>query len=156
MGFCELLEPGAIALPLEARDKWEAIRRLTALLVETGRVGGERFEEVLQALIKREKELSTGMEKGIAIPHASVDLPGEALAVLGLAPQGIPFESLDGEPARIIVLLVTPHARRLRHLRTLSEIVRLLGDPGFCTRLLEQEEPEQVLEMLRRREQDGG
>ncbi len=154
MELVELLERGTVVLPLEARDKWEAIRTLTMSLVEAGKLPGERFEEVHRALVEREKELSTGMEKGIAVPHAGVDMPGEALGALGLAPQGIPFECLDGEPARIIFLMVTPKDKKLRHLRTLSTIVRVLAHEGLRRKLLECSSVEEVMRVLQEREEE--
>ncbi len=160
MELVELLKRGTLVLPLNAGDKWEAIRVLTESLVEKGALPQERFDEVHQALVEREKELSTGMEKGVAVPHAGVDMPGEALGALGLAPQGIPFECLDGEPARIIFLMVTPKAKKLRHLRTLSTIVRVLADEGLRRRLLECTSPEEVIQVLQEREkkllEEGG
>ncbi len=154
MGLSELLDKKCILFPFEARDKWEAIRMLTTVLVESGCVDPSKFDEIHNAVVHREKELSTGMEKGIAIPHATVDIPGEAVAAMGIAPQGIPFECLDGAPSRIIVLLITPKDKKLKHLRTLSTIVKILSDEGLRTRLLESKDKEEIMEILQAREKE--
>lgn len=126
MKLTELLTAELIAVPLKAGDKWEAIGALAQQAVVAGRLPGERLEMVRDALVAREECMTTGMEHGIAIPHAAVEGLSDVVGVLGLNPDGIPFETLDGEPARIIVELIIPRDRKLTHIKTLAEISKLL------------------------------
>lgn len=126
MKLGDLLKEGQIATGFQARDKWEAIARIVDLLIAQGRLKAEQRDAVTSALTAREKVASTGMEHGVAIPHASVDGIEDALAALAIAPEGIPFQSADGRPARLIILLVIPRKAVQKHIRTLAGIARLL------------------------------
>ena len=95
MKLSELLQPDMVILPLEADDKWQAIDRLAEVGLKTGAYTEQQFGPVREALEAREKSMTTGMEMGIAIPHAAVDEIGEVIASLGISKTGIPFEALD-------------------------------------------------------------
>ena len=136
MKLSHLLNQELVLLPMEAEDKWQAIRLLAAAAVGSGRVKASLGASVEAALVTRERSMTTGMEQGIAIPHAAVDGIEEVVAVLGVSPAGIPFETLDGNPARIIVCLVIPRAKKLLHIKTLAEIARLLSRAEVRSALL--------------------
>jgi len=148
MKLSELLRDGSVILPLEAGDKWQAIHILTEGMVSMGALPRDRLAIVEAALVAREESMTTGMEEGIAIPHAAVDDLSEVIAVLGIAPEGVPFEALDGQPARILVCLVIPRAEKLQHIRTLAEIAKLLSRASVRERLLGCDAPGQVLEAI--------
>jgi mannitol/fructose-specific phosphotransferase system IIA component (Ntr-type) len=122
----DLLKEGQILVDLSARDKWEALTRLVDLLIAQGRLREEMRQTAYGALAAREKISSTGMEFGVALPHASIEGLEQPLVALGLSPMGVPFQSPDGQPSRIIVLLLIPHRDRLKHTPTLAGIARLL------------------------------
>ncbi|MHC4515753.1 MAG: PTS sugar transporter subunit IIA [Planctomycetota bacterium] len=148
MKLSELLTEKSVILPLPAADKWQAIRLMAASMVATGALPADQLAAVEAALVAREESMTTGMEDGIAIPHAAVDHVPEAVAVLGIAPEGVPFEALDGQPARILVCLVIPRAQKLQHIRTLAEIAKLLSRAPVRERLLSCDAPQQVLEAI--------
>ncbi|MGH7149855.1 MAG: PTS sugar transporter subunit IIA, partial [Planctomycetota bacterium] len=100
----------------------------------------------------RERSMSTGMERGVAIPHAAVDAAERPLAALAVLPQGVAFESIDGRPATIVALLVIPRREKLLHIRTLAEVARLLSRDEVRSRLLGSGTPEEVLAALREEE----
>ncbi len=153
MKLSELLTKESVLLPLEATDKWEAIGKTARAMVDAGALPEARLPAVEEALVARERSMTTGMEDGIAIPHAAVDGIPEVIAVLGIAPDGVPFETLDGEPARLIVCLAIPRAQKLQHIRTLAEIAKLLSRSAVRERLLACDAAEQVLEVIR---EEGG
>ena len=126
MKLGDLLKEGQIATGFQARDKWEAITKIVDLLIAQGRLKADHRDAVYGALAAREKVASTGMEHGVAIHHASVDGVEDALAALAIAPEGIPFQSADGRPARLVILLVIPRKAVQKHIRTLAGIARLL------------------------------
>jgi PTS system fructose-specific IIA component len=149
----DLLKEGHVKVGLQAKDKEEAISKLVDLLVAQGSLKEERRQAVLDALLAREKIASTGMEHGIALPHASVDGVEEALVALGVSPQGIPFHSADGQPARIIVLLVIPRQAVQKHIRTLAGIARLIQYEEMRDALTSARTARQVLQIIRDEEQ---
>ena len=131
MRLQDLIPPQHIVLGLEAADKWEVIERLTANLEAHGAVPRELLPSFREAVVHRERSMSTGMERGIAIPHAAVD--GLERVVAGLAivrgptGEGVNFDSIDAIPAWLVVLLLIPRPQKLLHIRTLADLARHLG-----------------------------
>jgi len=152
MRLSELLRREAVLLGVKDLDKWQVIERLTDLLVTSGRLPDGKRRPVLDALLARERSMSTGMENGIAIPHCSLEEIDDTLVTLGVSQDGLEFESIDGKPTHLILLLVTPKNRTKVHIRTLAEIAKLLNDSGFRDRLVKAGSSEQVLELVRERE----
>ena len=136
MKLSELIQESLVELPLQAADKWQALATIARVPVRAGCYPESMVETVEQALVVREKSMTTGMEHGIAIPHAAIDGIEDLVAVLGLNPAGIPFETLDGEPARIVIGLVIPRSKKLAHIKTLAEIAKLLSKSEVRARLL--------------------
>lgn len=129
MDLHKLFEPDDLLLGFAPSDKWEAIRLLLEHLVERGKVPGPESAKILEQVLARERSMSTGMERGIAIPHAAVDEIDEVAACMGVVgrEEGLAFESIDSKPARLIVLLVIPRSQKLLHIRTLADVARVLG-----------------------------
>jgi mannitol/fructose-specific phosphotransferase system IIA component (Ntr-type) len=148
MKLSELIAPELVLLPLQAQDKWQAIAQLARLPATAGRYAESKVAAIEQALVVRERSMTTGMEHGIAIPHAAVDCIEDLVAVLGLAPAGVPFDTLDGKPAQILVGLVIPRSKKLIHIKTLAEIARLLARAEVRARLLACASPAEVVREL--------
>ncbi|MEO6595571.1 MAG: PTS sugar transporter subunit IIA [Planctomycetota bacterium] len=136
MKLSDLITTDLVALPLRAADKWEALAAIAQVPATAGKYAQSLVATVENALVVRERSMTTGMEHGIAIPHAAIDGIEDLVAVLGLNPNGIPFETLDGEPARIIIGLVIPRNKKLAHIKTLAEIAKLLSRADVRDRLL--------------------
>lgn len=156
MRLSELLSEPQILLGIQGREKGGLIETLLSPLLTLGRLKPEQRGPVFDALLAREKIASTGMEHGIAIPHASVDGIESALAVLGLAPEGVPFQSADGKPAKILILLVIPRKAVSEHTRTLAGIAKLLQYEELRDALLRARSPREVLKIIREEEQREG
>jgi len=148
MKLSELIHDKLVELPLRAADKWEALATIARVPVRAGCYSEELVEEVERALVVREKSMTTGMEHGIAIPHAAIDGIDDLVAVLGLNPSGIPFETLDGEPARIVIGLIIPRSKKLAHIKTLAEIAKLLSKAEVRERLLACSTPSEAVQAL--------
>ena len=136
MKLCDLIQEQLVAVPLKAADKWQVLAAIARIPARAGVYGEDMVEIVENALVVREKSMTTGMEHGIAIPHAAIDGIEDLVAVLGLNPAGIPFETLDGAPARIIIGLIIPRSKKLAHIKTLAEIAKLLSKAEVRDRLL--------------------
>jgi mannitol/fructose-specific phosphotransferase system IIA component (Ntr-type) len=149
----DLLKEGQIATGFQSKDKWDAIATMVDLLVAQNRLKPEHRGAVIEALTAREKVASTGMENGVAIPHASVDGIEDALAALAVSPAGIPFQSADGQPARLIILLVIPRKAVQKHIRTLAGIAKLLQYEEMRDALTNARSPREALQVIREEEQ---
>jgi PTS system nitrogen regulatory IIA component len=143
MRLSEIIAPSQVVLPLEAADKWTAIASLVGHLRAVGGVSAGDERALLDAVLERERSMSTGMEQGIAIPHAAVDGLERVVGCLGIVtrPEGLPFDCLDQQPAHFVVLLLIPRAQKLAHIRTLAEIARLLSRRELRERLIEAPGP---------------
>jgi mannitol/fructose-specific phosphotransferase system IIA component (Ntr-type) len=152
MRLSDLLRPEAVLLGVKGLDKWALIERLCDQLVLAQRLPAPRRQQVLDALFQRERSMSTGMENGIAIPHCSLDEIDDTLVVLGISQDGVQFESIDGKPTHLILLLVTPRNKTKVHIRTLAEIAKLLNDAAFRERLIAAGSSTDVVQLIRAQE----
>lgn len=148
MKLSELITRDLVELPLVANDKWQALSVLAQVPVRAGRYPAALQPLVEQALVARERSMTTGMEHGIAIPHAAIDGIDDLIAVLGLSPAGVPFETLDGAPARIVIGLIIPRSKKLAHIKTLAEIAKLLSRAEVRERLLRCADADAVVAAL--------
>ncbi|MDX9972157.1 MAG: PTS sugar transporter subunit IIA [FCB group bacterium] len=132
----DILHTSVVTTRLEAKDKYEAIDQLVDLLVRSEQIPESLRRHVVDAVEEREHSLSTGMEHGIALPHGSSDQINEIVAAMGISHEGVPFDTLDGEPARLIILILLPRRNFQGHVRTLAGIAHLLNNGVFRERLM--------------------
>lgn len=152
MKLGEILRPSQVVCGLSAPSKEAAITRLVDALVASGALPAPLRGIALKAVLERERSLSTGMEHGIAIPHGSVDEIPDMLCALGISPDGVEFSTLDGLPARIVILIVIPRKRFSQHVRTLAGIARLLNNAGMRDRLKRAASPEEAVRIIQEEE----
>lgn len=148
MAMTDFVVREAILPSLTATTKEGVIREIVESLRATGYVRADVSEEVVRAILKREQLGSTGIGRGIAIPHtkhASVDRLTGAVAV---APNGVAFESIDGEPVYVFVLLISPQDRPGDHLRALENVVRTMRDDAFVRSLREAGSRDAIWKLL--------
>lgn len=138
-----LLCPDAIHVGLAAPDKPAAIQAMVDLLA--GHAAILDLDAVKAAVLKRESVMSTGVGKGLALPHAKTDAVSEMMMALAISEEGIPFDSIDGTPVRILVLLVAPMDAALQHVRLLGQITRMMTRESFRNRLLQASDPNAVI-----------
>ena len=156
MQLGEILHEGVIKTRLEAENKYETIEELVDLLIDAQDIPFSLRDHIVQAVLEREKSMSTGMDHGVALPHASSEKVDDIIGALGVAPEGIPFETLDGQPARLVILLIMPRHNFQGHVRTLAGIAHLLANPGFREAVINATEPKTVLRLIENAEQQEG
>ena len=156
MQLGEILHQGVVKTRLEAENKYEAIEELVDLLIDAQDIPFSLRDHVVQAVLEREKSMSTGMDHGVALPHASSEKVDEIIGALGVAPEGIPFETLDGQPARLVILLIMPRRNFQGHVRTLAGIAHLLANPGFREAVINATEPKTILRLIENAERQEG
>jgi Kef-type K+ transport system membrane component KefB/mannitol/fructose-specific phosphotransferase system IIA component (Ntr-type) len=132
----EFLDEEFILTHLEAGDKWEALEKLVDFYARTHKVSESVKQHVLETVLERERESSTGIGKGAAIPHGRVDSGDAIEGVMALCPQGIDFEAYDGEPVRILMLIVTPKEHEQRHLEVLASMSQMMSNEQIRSRLI--------------------
>ena len=108
----------------------------------------------LQDIFERERTFSTGMQNGIAIPHARSNACKSAKVVIGLKPQGVEFDALDKKPSRIFVLIATP--KEYAHLGLLTQIGTLLQNQPFIDALLACQKETEVVALFERGQKMAG
>ncbi len=148
MHLTDLIQDDVIRLPLEAKDKWQAIEELVDALVEAHELRLTDRAEVVEAVTTREKSMSTGIGHGIALPHGAVDRVREIVAALGVSREGVPFQAPDGKPVHIVVLLVIPKGSFQQHVRTLAGIARLARTEELRERIIGAESVAQVMDAI--------
>ena len=136
MLLSELIQEEVIKVGLTAQDKWEAIEELVDVLVAAHEIRLADRSEVVEAVGIRERSYSTGLKYGLAVPHGTVECVEEVVAAMGTSSSGIPFESADGLPARLVILLVLPRGKFQHHVRTLAGVSRLATRPELREKVL--------------------
>ena len=150
MILTQILQPTCVKVPLEGRDKDSVITELVDLLDENKLLLDRKT--ALDAVFTREKTRSTGIGSGIAIPHGKCNAVRELIMALGIAREPIDFESVDGKPVSIVILLVSPADQTGPHIRALARISRLMLDDDFKNALEKASSAQGAYELLSERE----
>ncbi|MBR1609671.1 MAG: PTS sugar transporter subunit IIA [Kiritimatiellae bacterium] len=110
-----------------ATDKQGVLSAIAEAAAAAGLFPANRKGDVLKALSDREKTMSTGMQYGVAIPHARTDAVSGLATLVALSPSGVPFDALDGEPSTIFIATLSPPADANSHIRFLAAVTRQLS-----------------------------
>lgn len=153
MKLAEFVARDAIITDLDVSSKEEAIRAMVSSLCRAGRIVADNEDNIVAAIMKREELGSTGIGKGIAVPHTKHPSVDSLVATIALAKSGVDFQSLDGEDVFILFLLISPPDRPGDHLRGLESISRHLKSDNFCNFLRQATSADAVMETLQ--EADG-
>jgi len=146
MRISELLNEKNVVVPLVAEDKHSAISELIDVLAPDSKV--EDLEAVRSAVFEREELMSTGVGKGLALPHAKTKGVRDTVAALGITSTPIEFEAVDSEPVRIVFLLVGPPDAKSSHVRILSRISRLMHRKDVRDGILGSKSTADLLKLL--------
>jgi mannitol/fructose-specific phosphotransferase system IIA component (Ntr-type) len=138
----------AIIPELPAANKEGVIRAMVESLRAAGQFRGADLEDIIRAILKREFLGSTGIGRGVAIPHTKHNSVERLVGTIALSNKGIPFDSLDGEPVHVFVLLISPQDRPGDHLRALENVSRSLRDDNFVRDLRAATTREAIIALL--------
>ena len=149
MKIVDFVGPELIVPQLQAHEKSAVIRELADHLAAhvTGPQKIDR-EVLARVLLERERLASTAIGEGVAIPHGKLDAVGKLVAVVGRAPEGVDFDSMDGRPTHLFFVLVAPENSTGVHLKALARISRLFKDPEFRTRLMQAKDAQEIFRVL--------
>lgn len=146
MSIAELLTEDLIQPSLKGKTKYEVIEELLDLLVAQGKV--QERQVALQDLIEREQYLSTGLENGLAVPHAKTTASEDVLVAFGLSQDGLDFDSLDGKPAHFIFLVLSPRDTSGPHIKILAQITRNFREGGIGPKLQQCNNAREILNII--------
>ncbi|MCY3668015.1 MAG: PTS sugar transporter subunit IIA [Gemmatimonadetes bacterium] len=152
MNLLDILSPESTIVDLKGESKEDIIAELVNSL-PVGDAITDR-DQVLQAVLDREKIMSTGIGDGIAIPHGKSAAVTELVAAMGTQRRGVDFDALDGEPAFVFFLLVSPANVSGPHIKALARISRLLKNDEFKKKLIEADSVEEIIATIEAAERD--
>jgi PTS system fructose-specific IIA component/PTS system nitrogen regulatory IIA component len=138
----------AIIPRLAATTKEGVIREMVEALKGAGYFKGGEPEDIVKAILKRESLGSTGIGRGVAIPHTKHATVDRLIGTVAVSAAGVPFNSVDGEPVFVLVLLVSPQDRPGDHLRALENVARSMRDDGFIRSLRQGTTKESIWGLL--------
>ena len=147
MTLIDIVVEDIVKVPLVSKDKPDTLRELVQILKDAGKI--DNFDAVLTAVQEREEKQSTGLEKGIAVPHAKTDAVTSLQIAIGIAPEGIDFDAMDGEVSKLFFLLIAPPDQSGPHVEALAEIAKLAQTKSFCRALALSENAEEVVELIK-------
>ena len=154
LSVTDLLAPDRVRVGLAVEGKEEAIEAVVGLL--QGARAVRDLGRVRDAVLAREAVMSTGVGKGLALPHARTDAVTDTVAALVTTDRPVAYHALDGQPVRLVFLLVGPEEERSQHVRLLSRISRLMNRDAFRQRLLQAPDAAAVLAAFREGEAQIG
>ncbi|HLJ93004.1 MAG TPA: PTS sugar transporter subunit IIA [Gemmataceae bacterium] len=156
MRMTDFVVRDAIIPELTATTKEGVIREMVGSLASTSQLKAAESEEIVRAVLKRELLGSTGIGRGVAIPHTKHNSVERLIGTVALSRPGVSFESLDGEPVHVFVLLISPQDRPGDHLRALENVSRSLRDDGFVRSLRQATTREAIWDLLGELDQQPG
>ena len=148
MKLTDYINPEQIKLDLEGTDKSEIIEELVEHMSEV--CSNCDSDRILEAVESRERDGSTGLEKGIAIPHAKCDAVDKLRIVVGISKDGVDFEAQDGQPSHLFFMMIAPTTESGPHVQAIAKIVKMIKVPGFREKLMKAERPELIIEAMER------
>lgn len=155
MKFADFINPEAIKADLSANDKEGVIREMTQALLNAGKVAPGEVESIVKAILKREELGSTGIGRGVAVPHTKHPSVDRLVGTVAISHEGVDFNSLDGERVQLFFLLISPPDRPGDHLRALENISRQLRDDTFCKFLKQAKSPADIRQLLEESDSNG-
>ena len=147
----DVLLPEFIKVDMEAEDKDEAFEELVAHYCQTDNC--DAYDDILQAIVTREAKMSTGIHKGIAVPHGKTAAVNTMRGALGISRKGVQYDSLDGEPVYLLFMIISPMEDSEKHLRLLKHLAELMEIPQFQIELQSQKDPQSAFRVIRKYEE---
>lgn len=146
--LADLLSMSVFHTAIKAQTKAEVLAEIADILVAGGTIAPAQRGSVHAALVEREGKMSTGMQYGVAIPHAKTDAIDHLVSMIALSPAGVEFESLDGAPCNIFVATLSPRSDANSHIKFLAEVSRQLASRRVRDKLLAATNRDEMVEAI--------
>jgi mannitol/fructose-specific phosphotransferase system IIA component (Ntr-type) len=148
MKLSDIVCVDAVIPDLAVTDRDEVIKELIGALSTAGAIPKTRAKDIADAVIARENEASTGIGKGVAVPHVKHGSVKKVVAAIGCSTDGIDFSSLDKQPAYSVILLLSPDSNPDKHLQAMENIFKNLQKDDFRRFLRQAQTTEAICEVL--------
>lgn len=148
MKFADFVCREAVRADLETHEKEGVIREMTQALLHAGKIPEEEYEGIIKAILKREELGSTGIGRGVAVPHTKHPGVEQLVGTVAVSQEGVDFDSLDGETVQLFFLLISPPDHPGDHLRALENISHQLRADTFCKFLRHAKTTDEILQLL--------
>lgn len=135
-----------IFMNLKSKNKEDLIIEMIDNLVSLSKIVNR--DAAIDAVLTREKKMSTGMQNNIAIPHGKTDSVNTLITAIGIKKQGVDFDSVDRMPAKIFIMTISPKNRTGPHIQFISEVSKLLNSPDIRDKILNAKNEKEILEVL--------
>lgn len=155
MVLSDYLNKKTILINPSVKDRWELIESMLDVAIKNKAVKSEYRETIKKTLFEREKSMSTGIGKGVAIPHCSCPYVDDVVMILALSKKGINFDSIDNLPVHIAILLIVPKDKISQHIKTLANIAKLMSDDALREALSNAKDAQDIIKILKEYEQKG-
>jgi mannitol/fructose-specific phosphotransferase system IIA component (Ntr-type) len=149
MDLARLIQGGDILFDVKASSREEAYQQMLSHLVTTQALPPDLQPAVYDALLEREKIMSTAVGNGIGLPHASIPGLPKVLALIARTVTPLACQAPDHEPVQVFILVLVPKDQYATHLRTLASIARFLGPKEIRKKLVGASDPAQILSLLK-------
>ncbi|PSQ95860.1 MAG: PTS sugar transporter subunit IIA [Bacteroidetes bacterium SW_9_63_38] len=143
----QLLRPEQVRIGLPGQTKTEVIEAIVQVLDDHESISS--LEAIRSAIFEREQMMSTGVGKGLGLPHAKTSAATETVAAFATTAEPVDFGAIDNEPVRLLLLLVGPEEHKSQHVKILGRISRLVSRDDLRKRLIQVNEPGTIIEILR-------
>jgi mannitol/fructose-specific phosphotransferase system IIA component (Ntr-type) len=148
MKLSDIVCADAIVVCLKSKQRDEAIRELVQALGKAGAIPKNSVDTIAKAVIKRENEASTGIGKGVAVPHMKSADVKDPVATVGCSVEGIDFVSLDKQPVYSVILLISPTSNPDKHLQAMETVFKNLQKDDFRRFLRQAQSVDEIQEIL--------
>lgn len=140
------IKPEAVNLDLQSEDKEEVFEELNEILVS--QCPSLTRQEIIEALLARENKMTTGVVPGIAIPHAVSPKIKEPVFAIGISQKGIDFESLDGKPVHIVVMILFPEDDTGLHINIMQHFALMFASRDFYRLMMEKKTANDIVKAI--------
>lgn len=146
MKLKNILSGKLVRYPLEANTKQEVISELLGILVAEGKVSDPA--QALSDILEREKKMTTGIQNGVAIPHAKTRAVERLTACIGIKREGLDFQALDGKPSQIFILTLSPYDEMSVHVQFMAEISMIMKSEAIRETMIQANSKDEILSVF--------
>jgi mannitol/fructose-specific phosphotransferase system IIA component (Ntr-type) len=148
MNLSKYITPKTIKLDLAGSTTEEILSEMVDLLCKAGKLDECHKDDALNALMRREKMMSTGLQNGVAIPHAKTSGVEDLVGAMGIKKGGIDFGALDGKPSCIFVMTLSPKTGCAPHVPFLAEVAKILQDEETCKEIEAAHNTHEIIDIM--------